>query len=208
MKNSNIIKGVAALTIMAATAGTASYALASNQGSVIGNGFGRFMQRQEAMTDTQKAEIETKLAAVKAAIEAGNYDAWVSATKAINENSPELKRITAANFSEYVANFKEREAERAERQAKIDAVKSAIASGDYTAWAAAEKALDENSPLLEKITADNFNRYVEATKLRDQAHAIMTELGIDRGEGRGMGMGEGMGFGKMHGGRGMMGITR
>lgn len=86
------------------------------------------------------------------------------------------------------------EAKRAEMETKMAAVNSALTASDYTAWVAAEKALNENSPMLTKITADNFSKYAEAMKLRFQADAIMKDLGID-----GPGMGHGMGdFGPGH----------
>lgn len=88
----------------------------------------------------------------------------------------------------------EMEAKRTEMETKMTAVKAALSASDYTAWVAAEKAMNENSPLLTKITADNFSKYVEANNLRTQADAIMKELGVD-----GQGMGHGMGdFGPGH----------
>lgn len=87
------------------------------------------------------------------------------------------------------------DAQKAEMKAKFDAVKTALESGDYNAWVTAQKAVDENCPLLSKITADNFSKYVEASKLRNQADSIMKDLGIDQ-----PGMG-GFGPGGHHGER-------
>ncbi len=85
------------------------------------------------------------------------------------------------------------EAKRSEVETKMTAVRAAITAGDYNAWVTAQKAIDEDCPLLTKITADNFSRYTEAQKLREQAMAIDKELGIeDLGRGgheRGMGLG-------------------
>jgi len=99
------------------------------------------------------------------------------------------------------------EAKRAEheklREANRAAIQSALDSNDYQAWL---KAVGTANPLAQKITADNFAKFVEAHKLRQQANQIMSELGLE-GQGFGqMGMGQGMGQGNGLGRhRGMMG---
>lgn len=82
-----------------------------------------------------------------------------------------------------------REARRAEMDTKRTAVEAAIKANDYNAWVT---AVGTSSPMAAKITATNFTRFVEAHNLQEQARTIMTELGLENGEGRGMGMG--MGF--------------
>ncbi|MFA6194486.1 MAG: hypothetical protein WC719_01910 [Patescibacteria group bacterium] len=96
------------------------------------------------------------------------------------------------------------EARRTEMETKMTAVRAALTASDYNAWVAAEKAINEDCPMLAKITADNFSKYAEAMKLRLQADAIMKDLGVDGpGMGQGLGMGLGMGQGLGHGeGRG------
>lgn len=144
MKKSYIITGITALTILVAAAGATSTALASGKNGGLGNMLGKFKgQIAKDLTDAQKTEIKTKQDAVKAALDANNYTAWVNAVKAANVNSP----------------------------------------------------------LLKKITADNFSRYIEAHKLRTQANTIMTELDLNNGEqGRfGLGGGPGEMFGGGHG---------
>lgn len=74
-----------------------------------------------------------------------------------------------------------REAERVKKQA---AVQAALKAGDYNAWV---QAVGTTSPMLTKINKDNFAKFVQAHELRLQADAIMTELGINPGEGRGQG---------------------
>lgn len=132
MKHSYIISGAVALTILVTAAGITSTVLAADNTS-FKEAFSNFRGRPQELTEAQKAEMQTKMDAVKAALETGNYNDWV----------------------------------------------------------AAEKAANENSPVLEKINADNFNRYVDAWKLRQQADSIMAELGVNgfggmggRGHGR------------------------
>lgn len=200
------------LTVLAAAAGITSTVLAADNGT--GNGiFGKFRgQQAQNLTDAQKAEMQAKMDAVKAAITAGDYDAWVTAEKAINENSFMLTKMTAEKFKTYAEQYKVREAERADRQAKIDAVNAALKANDYNAWVTAEKAANEDSPILDKINSTNFSKYVEMHNLQTQVQSIQKELGIERG-GQGFGPGGDMGGGRQGGGPrgdmggGMMGIN-
>ncbi|MCX6794603.1 MAG: hypothetical protein NTY31_01195 [Candidatus Falkowbacteria bacterium] len=96
--------------------------------------------------------------------------------------------MTDAQKAAMAAKKVEMDAKKAEMDTKMTAVKAALTASDYTAWVAAEKTVNANSPLLTKITVDNFSKYVEANKLRTQADAIMKDLGID-----GPGMSQGMG---------------
>ncbi len=75
----------------------------------------------------------------------------------------------------------------AEMKVKQGAIEAAINAGDYSAWVA---AVGEDCPMLDKITADNFSKFVEAHRLRQAADQIMTELGIEK---------MGRGFGGQHG---------
>ncbi|MEI7620595.1 MAG: hypothetical protein WCJ57_03435 [Candidatus Falkowbacteria bacterium] len=88
------------------------------------------------------------------------------------------------------------ETQKVEMDAKQAAVKAALETRNYSAWVTAEKAINDNCPLLSKITADNFGKYAEAAKLRAQADSIMKDLGID---GPGMGGSHLGGFGKGEG---------
>lgn len=97
--------------------------------------------------------------------------------------------INSENMTD--AQKAEMEAKKTEMDAKRSAVEAAITASDYNVWVTAEKAINENCPLLAKITADNFSKYVEANNLRKQADAIMKDLGVN-GIGMG-GFGQGMG---------------
>lgn len=87
------------------------------------------------------------------------------------------------------------ETKRAEMETKMTAVRAALTASDYSAWVAAEKAIDKDCPMLTKINADNFGKYAEAMKLRLQADAIMKDLGVGMGQGMGQGLGLGAGRG-------------
>lgn len=140
MKKSYIISGVAALIIFAAAASAVS--IASAAGNANGN-FGGF---------------------------------W--------KNRGQNANLTA----------EQKTAKQAEAQTKVDAVRAALNAGDYNAWV---KAVGENAPILKQINVANFNRFVEAYKLEQQADAIRQELGVNRGAGC-LGGGGGMsGFGRL-----------
>jgi Skp family chaperone for outer membrane proteins len=133
MKKKNLVVSLAALALLAGAAG-ASSALAANTdsaGPIRG-------QKQLVLSETQKAEMDAKFAAVQAALTAGDYDAWV----------------------------------------------------------AAEKALNEDCPMLEKVTAANFSQYAKAYSLRAQADSLLAEIGIETPGGHGPGRGEGFGHGQ------------
>lgn len=80
----------------------------------------------------------------------------------------------------------EREAKRAERQAEMEAVRTAIEAGDYNAW---KTAVDADAPILGKINEGNFSKLVEMHNLSDQANDIREELGIERGDMHGADLG-------------------
>ncbi len=120
--------------------------------------------------------------------QAGSANATTSAANATVRNrwhkgaKFNQKNLTAAQKAAMAAK-------KAEMTAKLAAVKAALTASDYNAWVTAEKAINAKSPLLSKITADNFGKYVEAYNLRLQADTIMKDLGIN---GRGMGFGPGL----------------
>ncbi|MFH1661736.1 MAG: hypothetical protein ABIA02_01410 [Candidatus Falkowbacteria bacterium] len=66
---------------------------------------------------------------------------------------------------------------KASMEAKKEAMNTALENNDYNAWV---EAVGEDCPMLEKINADNFSRFVEAHNLQEQARAIMEELGIEK----------------------------
>lgn len=147
-KKKYFISGLAVLSVLAITAGASSVMAADTSANSLIDKFKiRHGQERQELTDDQKAEIKTK----------------------------------------------------------IEAVKSALEAGDYNAWVAAQKAINEDCPMLDKITSDNFSKYVEANNLRKQADNIMKDLGINdmgRGDMDGLGLGNG-GFGGHRGaGRG------
>lgn len=83
-------------------------------------------------------------------------------------------------------------AKKAEMDAKRSVEEAALKANDYNAWVTAVGA---NAPILEKVNATNFSRYVELYNLRQQENVIATELGLTNGDGHGLGMGMGRGKG-------------
>lgn len=87
-----------------------------------------------------------------------------------------------ADWSKKMGN-KSNAVSQADREKKQAAVDAALQASDYNAWV---QAVGENSPILDKINASNFPKFVQAHQLRKQANAIMTELGLDQGMRYGM----------------------
>ncbi|MBN2854548.1 hypothetical protein JXK06_03405 [Patescibacteria group bacterium] len=98
----------------------------------------------------------------------------------------------------------QRASRQAEMQADFEAVEAAILANDYNAW---KNAIGENNPFAEKVTADNFAKFIEAHNLMNEAKEILKGIGIEDGPAMGFGRGQGsakaMGRGHAQGG-GMM----
>jgi len=105
-------------------------------------------------------------------------------------------RMMGLTEAEKAVKITEREANRTANQAAMEAkhtaAQAAISAGDYDAWVAAEGT---NSLVVSKVTKDNFSKFIEAHNLMEQARTILSDMGIDSGEGRGMGMRMGGGHG-------------
>ncbi|MFA5352186.1 MAG: hypothetical protein WC304_02805 [Candidatus Gracilibacteria bacterium] len=128
------------------------------------------------------------MTAIEKAMDANDYATWKSLLPTQMQSS-----VTEAKFQEMIAKHKEMETKRAEMETHRSAVEAAITAGDYDTWKAEVTKYDSNSPMLEKITADNFSKLQEMNTYREKVQAIEKDLGIEgRGEGMGMGRGEGM----------------
>lgn len=154
----------------------------------------------------QKPDIQISLglgADLKAALEAGDYEAWVAAlgdkehvfSSIINEDNfdryAEAWRLKQAGDYEAAAAIYEELGLKGgvgmvkgtmnmdvETRAKMEA---AIENTDYAAW---KELVGDKGAWAEKITADNFSRYAEAWRLdhdgdHEAAQAIYAELGLD-----------------------------
>lgn len=84
------------------------------------------------------------------------------------------------------------EAQKTTIENKRASEEAALKANDYNAWV---KAVGVNAPILEKINATNFSKYVQLYNLRQQENTLMSELGLEGNNGRGMGMGAGRGLG-------------
>lgn len=84
------------------------------------------------------------------------------------------------------------EAQKKVIENKRAAEEAALKANDYNAWV---KAVGSNAPILKKINATNFSKYVQLYNLRQQENVLMTELGLEGNNGRGMGFGKGLGLG-------------
>ena len=96
--------------------------------------------------------------------------------------------VTASfTFANFDNNERSRSAYRETMQAHREAMTEIMESGDYNAWASAVPENGRREDILKIINEDNFPRFVEAWKLKreahekiQEAHEIMEELGFDR----------------------------
>jgi len=116
------------------------------------------------------------------------------------ENIDRFKNISEEDFAKMVERHAEIGIKKAEMEEYRDAIAAAIEDGGFEKWQTLVSEKNENSPLLEKITADNFDQFAEMHDLQNQAREIGDELGIG-GPGVGMIGGEmGGKMGAKHGG--------
>ncbi len=107
---------------------------------------------------------------VMEAIENNDYQAW---------KNLEESRLTEENFSKI-----------RERHQNKEKMRVAIESGDYNAFIEAIKDSPKQDKFGDKITKDNFNKFVEMHNLKqdgkyEEARVIADELGLNRlGEGK------------------------
>ena len=155
--------------------------------------------------------------AAKTALETGDYDAFVSAMGEHGE-SGRFAEMTAEQFNAMVEHNQQREAQMAAMQETRDAIHNALESGDYDAWHAAVSSIEPAPELVEKITPENFDTYLELHQAKESkdwktAKGLAEELGLDRqglgiGGGRGMRQDKAPGIAKEGMGRGRGGMGR
>jgi DNA-directed RNA polymerase subunit N (RpoN/RPB10) len=110
---------------------------------------------------------------------------------AMREGAKERLSQAVANGKLTQAEADARLADMAARDAKHEAIETALKNNDYAAWAAASVG----TPMADKITEANFAKFVQAHTLmeqgnRDGARAIMDELGIEPPKGMNRGHGD------------------
>ena len=150
--------------------GVAAIALILTTGIVAGISSAQDGQSRPAITDEQKQEI-------RQLIQDGKFDELKALKEELGLGEGRLHQWPEVKINPE------------EMKAKMDAIKAAIDSNDYTAWL---NAVGADSPIAKAITADKFAQYIEAQKHFEAGQAILNDLGLNKGEGPGMRM---FGFG-------------
>lgn len=119
--------------------------------------------------------------------------ALAASNRSINQ---ELKKINRQSIKLTAEQKAELETKRAAMVNQKEAIEAALTAGDYQAWVNAQQIIDKDCPILTKITPDNFGRYLESWRLRQQAELIDQELGIDRSKVNNFGNRPGFGQGR------------
>lgn len=116
MKKSNIVKGIAFLSVITMIGGgiIAAQAASDNANTSAtnvfnGRGNGKNIENRARLTDEQIADRQAQMDIVRTALDNNDYSAWVTAVTAINANSPLLEKITTANFSSFAKAHQLRE---------------------------------------------------------------------------------------------------
>ena len=109
---------------------------------------------------------------MKAAVDAGDYDAFV---EALAEQNPDA----ADNFDE------ERFNKIVEHRATKTAIDEAIDTGDYDAWIAAISELPHGEDMAEIVTEDEFPTLIQIHNLREEARELSQEIGLPERRHRG-----------------------
>ena len=127
------------------------------------------MQQHKGMNKERLSE-EARTA-VDAALEAGDYAAFIAAHPS---DSQMVQHMTQERFDSMVSNHAEHETRRA-------AVDNAIATNDYAAFV---EAIGDEAPIREHITEDNFAAFSQVHQLHSEgeheaARELAEEIGLE-----------------------------
>lgn len=125
---------------------------------------------------------------MQAALETGDYDAYVSAMTARNENFVE-NEVTQERFDRISTRYQERLEHREQMQANHELIEAAMDEG-YDSFMETLNSLENKPWFADQITEENFDKFVELHDLREQGRAIAEELGLE-GPGRMQSNGQG-----------------
>jgi len=128
------------------------------------------------------------------AVSNNSFDAWKAAM---------ISGLTVERFNSFV----QKHSQKADKEAKIKAVQTALVAGDYEAWKTAVSALGSRYNVTDMVTADEFNTIVQIYKAKEsgnfsEARSLMEESGLNMIPGMELGMGYGSMPGGRHGGQG------
>jgi len=140
---------------------------------------------------------------VKDALDNNDYNSWVDAISDTPRGDEMLSVINESNFDQLVEANQLRESgdmegaktimeelgldqfmgkgpggDRGGDPEQMQAVRDAIAAGDYDAWVAAMGDGERAQEILSVINQDNFDQFVQAHQLMDQGRQILEDLGV------------------------------
>lgn len=113
--------------------------------------------------------------AVKEAVDAGDYDAFVLALQDAGVDA----QVSEEQFAKMV-----------ERHDTKDAVRLAIEAQDYDAWVTAVSATPHGADIIDVVSEDEFDELLRIHELREEIRELEEEIGLpsphERGHGKGM----------------------
>ncbi|MEA3342839.1 MAG: hypothetical protein U9Q92_01615 [archaeon] len=123
--------------------------------------------------------------AVGDALEAGDYDAYLAA---LDEGFQTRKaQMTEEKFSEIAGRYQQMAEKRAEMRERREQLHAAMDEG-YESWRALADSMDPQPPFADRITDENFDKFVELRDTMEHAKELRDELGFDErmaGHGKG-----------------------
>jgi hypothetical protein len=145
----------------------------------IEQGFDRGFGNMMGLSNEDRNQIKEHYTAIQAAIENNDYDSWNAAVASMNE----LRALDTSKdaFDAEVQKYEEMQS----RSDSHDAIQKALAESDYETFKSLVESMDNIPPMLEQVTKENFNRFIEmhnAVQNNDfeTAKFIAEELGLQR----------------------------
>lgn len=114
---------------------------------------------------------------MQAALEAGDYNGYVLAMKARNENFVD-NEVTQERFEAITERYQQRLARQEQREANRAVLEEAMDQG-YDAWIQAVNTLENKPWVADQVTEENFDQFVELHNAREQVRTISEELGLE-----------------------------
>jgi len=123
--------------------------------------------------------------AVGDALEADDYDAYLAA---LDDGFQTRKaQMTEEKFSKIAGHYLKMTEKRAEMQERREQLHAAMDEG-YESWRALADSMDPQPPFADRITEENFDKFVELRDTMEHAKELRDELGFDErmaGHGKG-----------------------
>ena len=134
-----------------------------------------------------KEDFKEHRSTVRESLTTGDYSLWQTTWNKFADLAKRIAGISEERFEEISTQVQEKQAEREDKRADVDA---ALDAEDYDAFVVAVQDSPRGAHLLESVDEGNFETFLELREAReagdhDTAKALAAELGLERPDGRG-----------------------